>query len=195
MTDGRGRWALAEVHGDGLLPASDVVLDPPPVESALYLAPLKSDRSEWALTKAVELGVAEVIPLLSARTAVRWRPEARARVLARWRRLAEEAAGQCRRTYDLVVREPVSVADVPEGVAVADVGGSSEWGGVSAVAIGPEGGWDGGEWAPSRRRVSLGPTVLRAETAAVAAATLLGALGSTWGWRASGAPIDNDEGR
>ncbi len=195
VSDGRGRWRLCVVTTDGVEPVTDVAEDPEPVASALYLAPLKGDRTEWALVKAVELGVTDVTPLLTARAAVRWRPEARTRVLARWRRLANEAAGQCRRTHDLVIHEPVGVADVPAEVAVADVGGSPDWRGVHAVAVGPEGGWGGDEWSPSRRRVSLGPLVLRAETAAVAAATLLGALGSTWGWRDGDARIDNDEWR
>ncbi len=195
VSDGRGRWRLCVVTPDGVDPVTDVRVDPDLVPSALYLAPLKGDRTEWALVKAVELGVTDVTPLLTARAAVRWRAEARTRVLARWRRLASEAAGQCRRTHDLVIHEPVGVMEVPAEVAVADVGGSSDWRGVRAVAIGPEGGWAHDEWLPARRRVSLGPLVLRGETAAVAAATLLGALGSTWGWRAGHSGIDNDEWR
>ncbi len=66
-------------------------------------------------------------------------------------------------------------------IAVADLEGPGDWRGVRAVAIGPEGGWDEGEWDTTRRRVGLGPTVLRAETAGVVAAALLAFQVGTWG--------------
>ena len=65
------------------------------------------------------------------------------------------------------------VRDVHSLVAVADLGAEGNWGGVRSVAVGPEGGWAHGEWGESRRRVGLGPTVLRTETAGVVAASLL----------------------
>jgi RsmE family RNA methyltransferase len=105
----------------------------------------------------------------------------REKTLARWRRVAREAAGQCRRTYDLLVEDPLGVADVPTDVAVAEIGASGDWRGVTDVAVGPEGGWAEGEWESSRRRVGLGPTVLRAETAGVVAAALLAFPAGGWG--------------
>jgi 16S rRNA U1498 N3-methylase RsmE len=95
--------------------------------------------------------------------------------------VARETAGQCRRTYDLRVEDPMRVADVPGDVAVAEIGGSGDWRGVTEVAVGPEGGWAKDEWASSRRRVGLGPTVLRAETAGVVAAALLAFQTGGWG--------------
>jgi 16S rRNA U1498 N3-methylase RsmE len=67
-------------------------------------------------------------------------------------------------------------------VAIADFSGSGDWRGVRAVAVGPEGGWAPGEWAEERRRVGLGPTVLRGETAAVVAAALVTFTNGSWGF-------------
>jgi len=64
-------------------------------------------------------------------------------------------------------------------VAVCDFDGEPAWDDVRAVAIGPEGGWAPGEWT-TRRKLSLGPTVLRAETAGVVAASLLAFGAGGW---------------
>lgn len=186
LSDGAGAWRFATVTATGLAPAGDVVRDPRGVATALYLAPLKGERGEWAVAKATEVGVATVVPLVSARLAQRFRGEDRARVLRRWRRIADETCAQCRRTYDLEIGEPVTPAEVPAHVAVADVAGGGDWGGVRAVAVGPEGGWAPGEWGEDRRRVALGPTVLRGETAAVVAAALVAFTNGSWGFTVGG---------
>jgi 16S rRNA (uracil1498-N3)-methyltransferase len=146
------------------------------------LAPLKGDRSEWAVAKATELGVSRIVPLVSERLVVKFKGESRDRIVTRWRRIAAEAGGQCRRTYDVIIDEPVNVADVPIEVCVADFVGEGDWTGVTQVAIGPEGGWASDEWDQNRRRLSLGPTVLRAETAGVVAASLLAFGAGDWGF-------------
>ena len=194
VTDGAGAWAFARVAPGGLDPVGEVHLDPAPVATTLYLAPLKGERTDWALAKATELGVTRVVPLVARRASVRLSGEARERVLARWRRVAAESAGQCRRTHDLVVADPVSVGDVAPDVAVADVAGSPDWRGVTSVAIGPEGGWEPDEWPAAQRRLSLGPTVLRAETAAVVSAALIAFAAGDWGLTLGSTGMGNDEG-
>ena len=77
-------------------------------------------------------------------------------------------------------------SQVPASVAICDFDGASSWEGVREVAIGPEGGWDEGEWPETQPRLSLGPTVLRAETAAVMAAGLLAFTNGSWGFTAGG---------
>lgn len=193
VTNGRGSWRICAVGESRLAPVTEVHRDPPPPMTALYLSPVKGDRAEWALAKATELGVARVVPLLARRSAARFSGDARAKTLARWRRVASDAAGQCRRTHDLVVGEPLSAADTPDEVCVADAAGSPEWSGVRAVAIGPEGGWDPDEWDVARRRLSLGPTVLRTETAAVVAAALIAFTSGEWGFSLPGAEMGKDE--
>jgi 16S rRNA (uracil1498-N3)-methyltransferase len=186
VTDGRGAWRFAAVDEDGLRATGEVHRDPRPADTTLYLAPLKGERGEWALAKATEVGVARVVPLVSRRLVQRFRGETRDKVLQRWRRIADESCGQCRRTHDLEIGEPVAPADVPLDVAVCDLGGSADWSGVRAVAVGPEGGWDPQEWDDARRRLSLGPTVLRGETAAVVAASLVAFTNGSWGFTLSG---------
>ena len=188
VSDGRGAWALCVVRGAGLEPLGAPVTDPTPPESVLYLAPPRGERADWAIAKATEVGVTRVVPLVSANLAWRFSGEVGAKVLARWRRVALEAAGQCRRTFDLVLDEPMTPADVPADVAVCELSAaaSRDWRGVRAVAVGPEGGWAPGEWGDERRRVSLGDTVLRSETAAVLAGGLCVLAGASPGFSLGG---------
>ena len=186
LSDGRGSWRLAGVTSTGLDVLSDVVTDPTPVKTTLYLAPLKGERGEWAVAKATEVGVSRIVPLVSQRLAQKFRGDARDKVLSRWRRIADETCAQCRRTYDLLISEPVTPAEVPARVAIADFTGDGDWSGLTAVAVGPEGGWAPGEWDEGRRRVSLGPTVLRGETAGVVAAAILSFTNGSWGFSLDG---------
>lgn len=186
VTNGRGSWALSAVDDHGLTRISDVYLDPEPPTTTLYLSPLKGDHGDWAIVKATEVGVSRIVPLISQRTIVKLKGDSREKVLARWRRLAGEACGQSRRTYDVTIDEPVVLAGVPKDVAVCDLGASGDWRGVASVAVGPEGGWATAEWDESRQRVGLGPTVLRAETAGVVAAALLAFQAGGWGFALNG---------
>ena len=185
-TNGQGSWSLCEVGEIALTRVSPVYVDPQAPPTTLYLAPLKGDRSEWAVAKATELGVGTIIPLVTQRLVVKFKGEVQARILSRWRRIAAEAGGQCRRTYDVVVGEPVHPRDLADHVAVADFNGAGDWNGVDAVAVGPEGGWAPDEWSNDHRRMSLGPTVLRAETAGVVAASLLAFGAGGWGFTLTG---------
>ncbi len=194
VTDGRGAWSFCEVTASGLTRVSEVVVDPAAPATTLYLAPLKGDRAERSVAQATELGVGTIVPLLSEHVVVRWRGEARDKVLARWRRIAREACGQCRRTYFPVVADPVGVGRVPGDVAVADPAGDPDWSGCTSVAVGPEGGWAPDEWGPQHRRLSLGPTVLRADTAAVVAAALVSFAAGDWGFSLRGSRMGKDEG-
>jgi 16S rRNA (uracil1498-N3)-methyltransferase len=190
VTDGQGSWALYEVLSFGLRRVSDITLDPPTPETSLYLTPLKGDRAEWAVAKATEVGVSRIVPLIAERMVIKFKGEAREKILARWRRIAAEASNQCRRTYDVTIADPIRVKDVHSLVAVADLGATGNWAGLRSVAIGPEGGWAKDEWDVGRRRVGLGPTVLRAETAGVIAASLLAFQAGGWGFTFDGAQYE-----
>jgi 16S rRNA (uracil1498-N3)-methyltransferase len=190
VTDGQGSWALYEVLSFGLRRVSEITLDPPTPETTLYLTPLKGDRAEWAVAKATEVGVSRVVPLVAERMVVKFKGEAREKILARWRRIAAESCNQCRRTYDVAIGDPVRVRDVHSLVAVADLGATGNWAGLRSVAIGPEGGWAKDEWDVGRRRVGLGPTVLRAETAGVVAASLLAFQAGGWGFTFDGSQYE-----
>lgn len=152
----------------------------------LYLAVFKFDRFEWAIEKSTELGVSTIVPVIAARTDSHLAGAAGKRV-ERWRRIAHEASQQSRRDSVPEIRDPVKLdkivglapekrvvlSEVERTQNLADLlSDASEF----SVAIGPEGGWTGPEldqftqkgWLSS----SLGPAILRAETAAIAAMVL-----------------------
>ena len=181
VTDGAGAWSLCEVGEHALHRVTPVHVDPASPQTTLFLAPLKGDKSESTVVKATELGIHRIVPLMSARVVVKFRGEVRDKIVARWRRVASEANNQCRRTYDVIIDEPLHVRDVPVNVAFTHFDGASDWNDVHSVCVGPEGGWEEGEWG-EHPRLSLGPTVLRADTAGVAAAALLAFGAGGWGF-------------
>ncbi len=110
---------------------------------------------------------------MAERSVVRWSGERADRHLERLRRIAREAALQSRRVRLPEMVGPWPAADVLADAAVAEPGGRPVAAADSSIAIGPEGGWSPSELALARDQISLGPNVLRVETAAVVAATLM----------------------
>ena len=180
VSDGAGSWRTCRVgSGLALEPVGDSQAVPrpdPPVTVAF--APGKGDRPDWAVQKLTELGVDRIVPLLAARSVVRWSGERATHHVERLRRVAREAAMQCRRAWLPVVEDIGSVAALAErpGAVLAAAGGLAPSLARPVVLVGPEGGWAESELALALPRMDLGPLVLRSETAAVAAAGLLTAL-------------------
>jgi len=155
----------------------------------LALALINLPRFDWAVEKAAELGAGEIWPLVCERVKPGLARAAPARS-ARWQRLAEEARKQCGRPRPLVIRPPVTPAELlteagpdPTGFFLspraADVASeetakirSAPW-----ILVGPEGGFSPEEeaafLAAGLRPRRLGPLTLRTETAALAALALL----------------------
>jgi len=153
----------------------------------LLLAVFKFDRMEWAIEKCTELGVARIVPVIARRTDAHLAAAA-ARRVERWRRVALQASEQSRRAspceVDLPVKLPqaaevagdlrILLSESEKQTRLRDVLDSAE--GHVVLAIGPEGGWTDDElhlfknagWTSA----SLGPTILRAETAAIAATAI-----------------------
>ena len=178
VSDGRGGWRVCRL-GPTLEPLGTVVRDPrPSPELVLAFAPVKGERPEWAVQKLTELGVDRIVPFSAARSVVRWDGERAPRQAERLRRVAREAAVQCRRTWLPEVEEMSTFEDVAArpGAVLADREGTRPALPEGPVLVGPEGGWSAEELACDLPRVALGSHVLRAETAAVAAAAVLGAL-------------------
>jgi 16S rRNA (uracil1498-N3)-methyltransferase len=160
---------------------------PLPFRIALYAALFKFDRFEWMIEKATELGVAEIIPVETIR-AERGLERAAHKRVERWRRIAVEASQQSRRAHLPEVSEPMSfeealskpnearyvLDEVPGGVPLARALSQSQ---TIALLVGPEGGWAEEERVAFVKagwtRVSLGPLILRAETAAIAALAIV----------------------
>ena len=156
----------------------------------LLFAPIKRGRIDWLVEKATELGVARLVPVLTRRTIV-------GRLnLHRLRAHAIEAAEQCERTALPQLAEPVRIdallsqwplerqlyfADESGGPPLA----SAVQAGPAALLIGPEGGFTDAERSAigslkQAQPVSLGPRILRADTAAVAAVSLWMAAAGDW---------------
>jgi 16S rRNA (uracil1498-N3)-methyltransferase len=171
---------IAELQADPALPVT------------LVLSIYKFDRMEWALEKATELGVAEVAPVIARRTEKHLAQAAENRA-ERWRRIVHEAAQQSRRSDVPLIHDPaplssrVRAASAATRIVLAEQertttlrhaleeaeAAAEEEMPTLEIAIGPEGGWapeeealfDANGW----RAASLGPRILRAETAAIAA--------------------------
>ena len=162
----------------------------PPVQAVtLYLALIKFDRFEWAVEKATELGATRIVPVAATRSE-RGLFEGGQKRVERWRRIAHEASEQSRRLQIPEVDAPVKMS-----VALSDNSAHRFWcderpgapalvqafepvaGDSTALLIGPEGGWNDSEreqfTAAGWRGVSLGPLVLRAETAVCSALAVI----------------------
>jgi 16S rRNA (uracil1498-N3)-methyltransferase len=177
VTDGVGRWLLATTVIAGsvmrLEPVSGLVTEPErsrPITIAVAMP--KGDRLDWLVQKVTELGVDRIVLLHAQRSVVRWKPERTAAQLERLQRISDEACRQSRRVWRVAIDEPVEATTVLGSFIAAEPGGRDLAPGDRSVAIGPEGGWSVDELDQAAELVSLGPNILRTETAAVAASTL-----------------------
>ena len=157
---------------------------------ALAFAPVKKGRVDWLVEKAVELGVSHLQPVITRRTIVDKLN------LDRMRSHIVEAAEQCGRTALATINEPVKLdaflttLDRERTLYFADETGgepaaSAFQPGAATILTGPEGGFtpeeaDAIRALPNARAISLGPRILRAETAALAAVTTYMALAGDW---------------
>lgn len=183
-TDGRGGYLPCVYEGGGRLsPAGPVVVSPRRVPAlTVGFVPVKGDRPEWAVQKLAELGLDRIVLLTSARSVVRWEGGRAASHLARLQRVARAAVMQSRQVWLPSVEGVAPVGSLlgSPGAALADMGGVPLDPSVTTVLVGPEGGWADEERSSAGESgasvVRLGPAVLRAETAAVAAGVLLTAM-------------------
>lgn len=180
VADGAGRWRPCRMGPDGdLVPDGPVaaVARPEP-EVTIAFALTKGDKPEWVVQKLTEVGVDRIVPVVAAHSVVRWDEAKAARNVARFRAIAREAAMQSRRAWLPVVEPVASVEAVAAraGACRADAGGGPLTLDRPLVLVGPEGGWSETEVALDLPAVDLGPTTLRAETAALAAGIRLCAL-------------------
>ena len=174
VTDGDGRWRLAQVRLGATLslePTGAVQIEAAPsVPVTIATAIPKGDRFDWLVQKVTELGVDRLVLLDAELSVVRWKATRVTHHLARAQRIADEALRQSRRVWQLRIDGPVAAGEVLGDFIVAEPGGRSIGANDVSMAIGPEGGWSGAELAAAADRVDLGPTILRTETAALAAA-------------------------
>lgn len=179
---------------------SDVIESP--LQLTLAQALVKGDKFDFIIQKATELGVSSIVPLITRYGDVRLDDRQKTKRVERWRRISLEAMKQCGRrrlveiTMPQTLREFIAaretssmngaVPEIPQahllfnergGMAITEaLKGLSSRTAIIAL-IGPEGGWSEDELEASRdggcRSVSLGPRILRTETASVVAITLI----------------------
>ena len=132
---------------------------------------VKGDKPELVVQKLTELGIDRIVPFRAERSVVRWDEARAAKAAARLRQVARSAAAQCHRPWLPEVAAVADLADLlaADGVAMADRGAGPLRLARTTVLVGPEGGWAAEEVPAGVPRVGLGPHVLRAETAAIAA--------------------------
>lgn len=161
----------------------------------LYPALLKGQKLDLVVEKCTELGVASIQPVITKRTISSIAPEKVQSRKDRWERIARSAAEQCTRPHIPLIGNPTPLADVLKtglrGLGLFAYEGESSptdfaalvdrWTEVSVI-IGPEGGFDASEVSKATQSglipVSLGPFMLKADTASMAAAAVLMACGS-----------------
>jgi 16S rRNA (uracil1498-N3)-methyltransferase len=155
----------------------------------LVLSVFKFDRMEWAIEKCVELGASRIVPVVAQRTEAHLAKAAQKRV-ERWQRIALQASEQSRRTSMPEITQPrtlqaavtaaggtrIVLAESEKQMMLKDVLQTPPAAGEITLAFGPEGGWteselklfQGAGWMAA----SLGSTILRAETAVIAATAI-----------------------
>jgi 16S rRNA (uracil1498-N3)-methyltransferase len=167
----------------------EVVTSQTSAQVTLALSIFKFDRMEWAIEKCTELGAARMIPVMARRTEAHLAAAAVKRV-ERWRRIAREAAEQSRQISPPEIAAPTKLRDivalrastrivlseVKEQITLKQALQSPKAGDI-VLALGPEGGWTEAELELFRNAgwssASLGNTILRAETAAIAAMAIV----------------------
>jgi len=199
LFDGLGRTRRYRWDGGTLRAAGEPAAFPPPsIRLTLFACVTKGSRWDWTIEKAVELGVARIVPVISERCIVRLAADERAPKAERWRRVAADAARQSDAVWLPKVLEAV---DFPSAVGLAKACGHVFAGALtdpppppiwSAVAdalaggapsdigvfVGPEGDFTPAELDALLKvatPVSFGPTILRAETAAIFGVSVLAA--------------------
>ncbi len=178
VSDGVGSWITATISKDGDVRATSElhVVERPKWALSIAFAPVKGEKPELIVQKLTELGIDEIIPLApTARSVVRWDTAKAEKQTGRLQRVANEAAMQSRRVWLPVVQPVTQLADLVlrTDVAFAEPGGVEVSAVHRTIVVGPEGGFTPGELGDSVGRVSLGESVLRAETAAIVAGALM----------------------
>jgi len=197
LFDGKGAWRVY-VWRNGLHAAGGVQSDTnPPAPLVLFACVTKGSRWDWTIAKATELGVTRIVPVLSDRTIVRIPRGERAAKRERWLRIAEDAARQSDARWLPQIDEAVDFRDSlplvrettcfvgaltdppPQPLLSALLAAEIPRSRPIAVYVGPEGDFTPGELKALLEiatPASFGPTVLRAETAAVFAASVAAAV-------------------
>ena len=175
VSDGKGKWCSAVLNADASINATSEVFTTvaPSWHLTVAFSLVKGDRPEWTVQKLTEIGIDEIVVLApTVRSVVRWDHDRSNKNIERLRRVAREAAMQSRRTWLPNVHGVTEMSTIAN-LFIADPSGVCLDASHRAIAVGPEGGFAPQETEDCDGLVSLGDTVLRAETAAISAAVLM----------------------
>jgi 16S rRNA (uracil1498-N3)-methyltransferase len=178
VCDGRGSWMAAALARAPEATGEVCFVAAPTAPISVGFVAVQGDRTSWAVQKLTEIGVDRIVLLSSSRSVVRWSGERGDKAARKLEAVARSAAEQSRRVHLPVIEPPRPAVELMAAPGVA----TAQWGGAPpsmthpTILIGPEGGWDPSELEAAQTTVDLGPGVLRAETAAVVAGTLLQAI-------------------
>jgi 16S rRNA (uracil1498-N3)-methyltransferase len=199
LTDGAGiraRGAVAGIAPKSITVAIDEVIleELPALKFGLVQALAKGDRDELAIQAATELGASTVIPWQAERSISRWDEAKRAKGVARWQTICDEAAKQSLRAWFPTVQQPLSterlsklsstllVLDPTAELSIVDA--KLPESGEVLLVVGPEGGISESELSllenAGATRVHLGAGILRTSTAGVAAIAYLAGVTGQW---------------
>ncbi len=210
--DGKGNYAATTLRVRGghpsleyreqIEPLSSGLVRSPLLPLVLEMAILKGAAMEWVVEKSVELGVKQLIPIVTDHTVVQMKNKGPSQFQERWQKIADQALKQCCRLDQMEIALPLSLdsllmtfsqkkqmvriwcdeASREQSPFLLDwllsqpVASQIEW----RILIGPEGGWSSHERDFCNRelqnRVHLGPNILRAETAALYSVSLVSAF-------------------
>jgi 16S rRNA (uracil1498-N3)-methyltransferase len=198
VTDDRGRryrTEIIEVTSRALTGRIvETIAAPPRTSPSIILAQalLKGEKMDWVIQKATELGVERIVPLAASHSVIRLRADRIDHQLARWQRIALEAAQQSERWSVPVISQPAAVGELLEWSKPAQaklvLAERSQGASLTAVPlpgtgdeiwllVGPEGGWEDEELGQVLEHgytaITLGSRILRAETAAIATISVL----------------------
>ncbi len=174
VSDGAGQW-LRCLFGDPLVVAGDVVtVSAPDPQLTVAFALTKGSKPETVVQKLTELGIDKIAPFTADRSVARWEGARGVKQMQRLRRIAREAAMQSRRVWipEVLDLAPFAAVAALPGAVRAERGERPISARDTTVLIGPEGGWSSSEHE-TLSEVGLADHVLRAETAAIVAATLM----------------------
>jgi 16S rRNA (uracil1498-N3)-methyltransferase len=186
------RGKIISVHPDRVeFELGEAIAQSEPAQITVVMSIFKFDRMEWAIEKCTELGVARILPVIAGRTE-KHLAAAAAKRAERWRRIVQQAAEQSRRTSVPEIAEPIKFKELLAVTGETRIVLSEmeqevmlkhaipHDAGPVLLAFGPEGGWMEQELSALReagwKSASLGGTVLRAETAVIAAVSIVASI-------------------
>ena len=198
LFDGRGQAVTARINNAGektpiVVTVSEILPRSPQPKILTHLGQVlsKGDRMDYAIQKAVELGVSEITPLFSERCDVKLNKERALKKWQNWKNIAISACEQCLQNYLPIINPPISLASWSEQLraelrctfhtkdakSFSTIAQANPSPNTIAIVVGPEGGLSENEVDALRAKnfvtVSMGPRVLRTETAPVVALSLI----------------------